>query len=91
MVLKRINQKPQEIQEIVQLDPQIGCAIMKGLDLDPRERWQTMTEMLTVLRDAYTRLSPLARKEAVDKKLGRVTVKKKRRADHDDKWQFKTQ
>ena len=37
MVLKRINQKPQEIQEIVQLDAQIGCAIMKGLDLDPRE------------------------------------------------------
>jgi hypothetical protein len=61
---------------------------MKGLDLDPRERWQTMTEMLTELRDAYVRLSPLARKEAVDKKMGRVTVKKKRR---DDLWQFKTQ
>lgn len=47
-----------------------------------------MTEMLTELRDAYVRLSPLARKEAVDKKMGRVTVKKKRR---DDLWQFKTQ
>ena len=91
MVLKRINQKPQEIQEIVQLDAQIGCAIMKGLDLDPRERWQTVTEMLTVLREAHVRLSPLARKEAVDKKMGRATVKKKRRAEIDDKWQFKTQ
>ena len=29
-----------------------------------------------------------SRKEAVDKKMGRVTVKKKRR---DDLWQFKTQ
>jgi serine/threonine protein kinase len=91
MVLKRINQKSQEIQEVVQLDPQIGCTIMKGVDLDPRERWQTMTEMLTELRDAYTRLSPLARKEAVDKKLGRTTTKKKRRDDFADQWQFKTQ
>jgi|HubBroStandDraft_6_1064221.scaffolds.fasta_scaffold17676_3 serine/threonine protein kinase len=91
MVLKRINQKPQEIQEVVQLDAQIGSAIMKGLDLDPRERWQTMTEMLAQIREAYTRLSPLARKEAVDKKLGRTTAKKKRRDGFADKWQFKTQ
>jgi hypothetical protein len=50
-----------------------------------------MTEMLAQIREAYTRLSPLARKEAVDKKLGRTTAKKKRRDGFADKWQFKTQ
>lgn len=88
MVLKRINQKPQEIQEIVQLDGQIGLTIMKGLELDPRERWESMTEMLSQLREAYQRLTPAVKKQtpaAEDKKRA------KRRDDHSDKWQFRTQ
>ncbi len=88
MVLKRINQKAQEIQEVVQLDSQIGSAIMKGLESDPRDRWQSMTEMLTELREAYQRLTPPAKKQTSDaaaKKRG------KRRDDFSDKWQFRTQ
>ena len=88
MVLKRINQRPTEIQDIVQLDPQIGSAIMKGLDLDPRERWQTMTEMVTELKSAYERLTPSAKKqanEAASKK------RPKRRDELAGKWQFKTE
>jgi eukaryotic-like serine/threonine-protein kinase len=88
MVLKRINQKPQEIQEIVQLDPQLALAIMKGLEADPRDRWQTMTEMLTELRAAYDRLKPVVKKgtpAAADKKRG------KKRDGLADKWQFRTQ
>jgi len=88
MVLKRINQKPQEIQEIVQLDPQVASAIMKGLESDPHERWQSMTEMLTELRAAYDRLKPAAKKgtpTAAEKKRG------KQRDGFADKWQFRTQ
>jgi serine/threonine protein kinase len=88
MVLKRINQKPEEIQDVVQLDKQIGAAIMKGLEADPRERWQTMTEMLHELREAYQRLTPVAKKPTPA-----ATAKKraKRRDDSSDKWQFRTQ
>jgi serine/threonine protein kinase len=88
MVLKRINQKPEEIQDVVQLDKQIGAAIMKGLEADPRERWQTMTEMLHELREAYQRLTPVAKKPTAA-----ATAKKraKRRDDSSDKWQFRTQ
>jgi eukaryotic-like serine/threonine-protein kinase len=88
MVLKRINQKPQEIQEVVQLDPQIGSAIMKGLESDPRDRWQLMTEMLAELREAYQRLTPAAKKEASETATKKRT---KRRDNFADKWQFKTQ
>jgi serine/threonine protein kinase len=87
-VLKRINQRPTEIQDVVQLDPQIGATIMKGLDLDPRERWQTMTEMVTELKSAYERLTPSAKKqanEAASKK------RPKRRDELAGKWQFKTE
>jgi len=88
MMLKRINQKPQEIQEIVQLDPQVASAIMKGLEADPRDRWQSMTEMLTELRAAYDRLKPAPKKgapAAAEKKRG------KQRDGFADKRQFRTQ
>lgn len=86
MVLKRINQKAQEIQDLVQLDGQIGSAIMKGLESDPRNRWQSMTEMLTELREAVERLAPAAKQPAADA----GAKKRKRRDDFADKWQFKT-
>ena len=88
MVLKRINQKPQEIQEIVQLDTQIGSAIMKGLDLDLRERWQSMSEMLAELRQAHHRLTP-ATKNQTPEAAGKKRAKRK--DEHSDKWQFRTQ
>jgi serine/threonine protein kinase len=88
MVLKRINQKPQEILELVQLDAQVGTAIMKGLASEPRERWQTMTEMLEELRSAHERLKPAPKKgapAAAEKKRG------KQRDGFSDRWQFRTQ
>jgi eukaryotic-like serine/threonine-protein kinase len=87
-VLKRINQRPTEIQDVVQLDPQIGSTIMKGLELDPRERWQTMTEMVKELRSAYERLTPTAKKQAAE---AASKKRPKRRDDFAGKWQFKTE
>jgi eukaryotic-like serine/threonine-protein kinase len=90
MVLKRINQKARDIREIVpDLDEQVAATIMKGLEADPRDRWQTISEMLAPLREAYHRLTP-----AEVKKLASPAEKKKakkRRDEHADKWQFRTQ
>lgn len=90
MVLKRINQKARDIREIVpEIDEQVASTIMKGLEADPRDRWQTISEMLQPLRAAYQRLTP-----AEVKKLASPAEKKKakkRRDEHADKWQFRTQ
>ena len=85
--LKRINQRGARPPEVVpDLDPQIADAIMKGLEADPRDRWQTITEMVDRLRDAYERLNPRRkRRKAASKKT------RKRRDEHSDKWQFRTQ
>lgn len=85
MMLKRINQRPQEIQEIVpDIDQQVASAIMKGLEADPRDRWQSMGDMLTELRAAHHRLHPTRQPAAADKKPA------KRRDDFAEKWQFRT-
>jgi eukaryotic-like serine/threonine-protein kinase len=85
MLLKRINQKPREIRELVpDLDDQVGNAIMKGLSVDPRDRWESMSAMLTPLREARRRLTPVE----VTQQQG---TSKRRRRNYDDKWQFKTE
>jgi serine/threonine protein kinase len=87
MMLKRINQKPRDIRELVpNLDDQIAKAIMRGLESDPRDRWPTVSEMLAELRQAYHRLEVSASKADDGKKRS-----KKRRDALDGKWQFKTQ
>jgi eukaryotic-like serine/threonine-protein kinase len=87
MMLKRINQKPRDIRELVpKLDDQIAKAIMRGLEAEPQNRWQTIPEMLTELRQAYHRLEAPAPKTEEAKKRS-----KKRRDALDGKWQFKTQ
>jgi len=87
MMLKRINQKPRDIRELVpKLDDQIANAIMRGLEAEPQNRWQTMPEMLAELRQAYHRLEVPAPKAEEAKKRS-----KKRRDALDGKWQFKTQ
>jgi serine/threonine protein kinase len=87
MMLKRINQRPRDIHELVpKLDDQIAKAIMRGLEAEPASRWQTVSEMLAELRQAYHRLEvPPARAEEGKKKP------KKRVDAFSDKWQFKTQ
>ena len=53
-VLKHINSPPDDIKKHVpDIDPRIADAIMQGLAFDPRDRWQTMTEMVNELREAY--------------------------------------
>ena len=53
-VLKHINSPPDDIKKHVpDIDPRVADAIMQGLALEPRDRWQTMTEMVAELREAY--------------------------------------
>jgi eukaryotic-like serine/threonine-protein kinase len=87
MMLKRINQKPRDIRELVpKIDDQIANAIMRGLEAEPQARWQTVSVMLAELRQAYHRLEvPPPRGEDGKKKP------KKRVDAFADKWQFKTQ
>jgi len=87
MMLKRINTKPRDIRELVpKLDDQIANAIMRGLEAEPQNRWQTVSAMLAELRQAYHRLEVPAPKAEEAKKRS-----KKRRDALDGKWQFKTQ
>ncbi len=56
-VTQHINREPLEITEIVpEIDSQIAEVIMKGLERDPDERWQTVAEMVTRFREAEVRL-----------------------------------
>ncbi|MFI4848583.1 MAG: serine/threonine protein kinase [Gimesia chilikensis] len=53
-VLQHINSPPEHIQNLLpDLDPRIADAIMKGLELYPQDRWQTINEMLEPLQQAY--------------------------------------
>ncbi len=53
-VLQHINSPPDDIRKHVKdIDPRVADAIMQGLALEPRDRWQTMTEMVNELREAY--------------------------------------
>ena len=56
-VLQHINQPPLEITKAVpRIDGEIARIIMKGLEKDPNDRWQTMSEMVAALRRAEVRL-----------------------------------
>lgn len=52
-VLQHINTPPENIQNLLpELNPQVAETIMKGLELYPQDRWQTMEEMLKPLKQA---------------------------------------
>ena len=56
-VVQHINQPPLEITKAEpKIDKQIAGAIMKGLERNPDNRWQTMAEMVKELRQAEARL-----------------------------------
>lgn len=56
-VLQHINSPPRDIKKFApKLDDQVCQAIMKGLERDPRDRWQTVREMILELRAAAERL-----------------------------------
>ncbi len=51
MVLRRINQPPRPLHEVVpDVDPRLEEIIMKGLAINPDQRWQTAAEMTAALR-----------------------------------------
>ena len=53
-VIQHINTPPDDLRRYVpDIDPRVADAIMQGLAVDPRDRWQTMGDMLAVLRNAY--------------------------------------
>ncbi|HEY3967874.1 MAG TPA: protein kinase [Planctomycetaceae bacterium] len=58
-VLQHINSPPIDIREAVPgIDEQVAAAIMKGLAIEPRDRWQTIDPMIYQLREAQERLQP---------------------------------
>ena len=60
-VVQHINQPPVELTSLVpKIDSRIAEVIMKGLERDPTDRWQTIAEMVTELRTAEKRLVKLS-------------------------------
>jgi serine/threonine protein kinase len=58
-VLQHMNTPPLDIREAVPgIDEQVAAAIMKGLALDPKDRWQTIDPMIYQFREAQERLFP---------------------------------
>ncbi|MEQ9410408.1 MAG: protein kinase [Fuerstiella sp.] len=65
-VLQHINKPPIPIRELVpRIDPEIADIIMKGLEANPAERWQTMDDMVKQFRKAEARLV-MATRELLD-------------------------
>ncbi|MFP6765809.1 MAG: serine/threonine-protein kinase, partial [Planctomycetaceae bacterium] len=58
-VMHHINKPPKDISESAEeIDSQVADTIMKGLERNPRDRWQSISEMLIPLRAAEKRLHP---------------------------------
>lgn len=56
-VMQHINQPPLELLELVpNMDRQISETIMKGLAMDPGDRWQKVADMIKEFRAAEARL-----------------------------------
>ena len=52
-VVQHINLPPKELQKLVpDIDPVVAKTIMKGLAVQPLDRWQTMGQMLQPLRES---------------------------------------
>lgn len=63
-VLKHINKPGTDIRTLAPtLDEQIAATIMKGIERDPRDRWQSVSEMLVPLREADERLREAKKKK----------------------------
>ncbi len=62
-VVQHINSPPVQITELVpKIDSQIAQTIMKGLERNPDDRWQTVTEMVEELRTCEKRLVEVTRR-----------------------------
>ncbi|HIE97855.1 MAG: protein kinase [Fuerstiella sp.] len=68
-VLQHINLPPVRITELVpKMDAEIAEIIMKGLETNPANRWQTVDEMVTALRSVEARLVRKTRELVVKRK-----------------------
>jgi serine/threonine protein kinase len=56
-VLQHVNNPPDDIRDhAADLDPEVAAAIMKGIERDPQDRWQKVSQMVEPLRAAARRL-----------------------------------
>ncbi|MCA9057368.1 MAG: protein kinase [Planctomycetaceae bacterium] len=69
--LQHINKPPVQIKELIPaIDDQIAATIMKGLESNPDDRWQSAAEMVTQFREAEARLVKAARAAAAARATG---------------------
>ncbi len=67
-VMQHINQPPVPLSELVpKIDSKMAEIIMKGLEMDPNDRWQTIEEMVEAFREVEVRLVK-ATKELLNKR-----------------------
>lgn len=87
MVLRRINQPPEDIRTVVpDIDQQIAETIMRGLEANPHNRWQTIAEMVDQFREARKRLEKPRRRKA----RTRDKADEPPKDEMADQWQFRT-
>lgn len=73
-VMQHINQPPRDIRTLAPgIDETMAATIMKAIERDPRDRWQTMTEMLMPIRQMMKSQEPGA-------------ARKRRRAAKEGTW-----
>lgn len=77
-VLQHVNKPPLDIRELVpEIDEQIAAAIMKGLERDPNDRWQKISEMVSEIREAEVRLVEIVKAAKLQaKKRKAATIQK---------------
>lgn len=74
-VLQHINKPPKPISQFApHIDPRVAEVIMKGLQTNPDDRWQTMSEMLVPLRKAHEEIEA---KRQMERKLKAAAAKAK--------------
>ena len=74
-VLQHINKPPKPISQFTpHIDPRVAEVIMKGLQTNPTDRWQTMSEMLIPLRKAHEEIEA---KRQMEQKLKAASAKAK--------------
>lgn len=90
-VLQHINTPPENIQQLLpDLNSQVADAIMKGLELYPQDRWQTIEDMLEPLRAALKINQKLVEPKTTpsiqaDKSTPSTSLKPKRKRKANDK------
>jgi serine/threonine protein kinase len=63
-VMQHINKPPKDIRNLVEeIDEQLAETIMKGLERDPQDRWQSISDMLIPLREVKKRVEPRKKRQ----------------------------